>query len=78
MKTAVMIGGTRGIDAALASAFLKSGRNVAYSGTAEDTVEKLLKSLAGQFAEGNFAAFKCNFNGEIDICVPWKGAIVTA
>ena len=75
MKTAVITGGTRGIGAALVRSFLQSGWNVAYSGTNESTIEKSLKSLAGQPGEGRFTAFKCDVTIESDLIHLWKGAI---
>jgi NAD(P)-dependent dehydrogenase (short-subunit alcohol dehydrogenase family) len=77
MKTAVITGGTRGIGAAFVRAFLKSGWNVAYSGTAEDSIEKSLKSLAGQFAEAGYAAFICDVTREKDLVALWEDAIKT-
>jgi NAD(P)-dependent dehydrogenase (short-subunit alcohol dehydrogenase family) len=77
MKTAVITGGTRGIGAALVRAFLKSGWNVAYSGTDESTIERSLKSLAGQPGEGRFAAFKCDVTVESDLIRLWEDAAKT-
>jgi len=77
MKTAVITGGTRGIGAALVRAFLKSGWNVAYSGTDESTIESSLKSLAGQTGEGRFVAFKCDVTVESDLIRLWEDAAKT-
>jgi len=77
MKTAVITGGTRGIGAALVKAFLQSGWNVAYSGTAKETIEKSLKPLAGQFAEGDYAAFRCDVIVEEELISLWNSAIKT-
>jgi NAD(P)-dependent dehydrogenase (short-subunit alcohol dehydrogenase family) len=77
MKTAVITGGTRGIGAALVKAFLQSGWNVAYSGTAESTIEKSLLLLAEQSAEGRYAAFKCDVTSESNLIQLWDSAIKT-
>ncbi|MBE0667066.1 MAG: SDR family oxidoreductase, partial [Bacteroidales bacterium] len=77
MQTAVITGGTRGIGAALVKAFLQSGWNVAYSGTTETTVEKSLLSLAGQFDEGSYAAFRCDVISKEDLISLWDSAIKT-
>ncbi len=75
MKTAVITGGTRGIGAALVRFFLKSGWNVAYSGTSESTIEKSLKPYEGQPAKASLAAFKCDVTVEGDLVKLWEGAI---
>lgn len=62
MKTAVVTGGTRGIGAALVRAFLREGWNVAYSGTSQETIDKSLATLQGQFPEIRYAAFMCRDN----------------
>jgi NAD(P)-dependent dehydrogenase (short-subunit alcohol dehydrogenase family) len=77
MSTAVITGGTRGIGAALVRSFLQNGWNVAYSGTADSTIEQSLATLVGQFAEGTFAAFKCDVTSESDLTDLWDGAYRT-
>ncbi|MDM8002157.1 MAG: SDR family oxidoreductase [Bacteroidota bacterium] len=74
-RTAVVTGGTRGIGAALARAFLESGWNVVYSGTSRETVSKSLESLHGKYPEKNFAAFPCEVSSEADLVSLWDGAV---
>lgn len=75
MKTAVITGGTRGIGAALVRSFLQSGWNVAYSGTSENTIERSLQLLGGQFDSSRYAAFKCDVTCEADIISLWNNAV---
>ncbi len=75
MKTAVVTGGTRGIGAALVRFFLKSGWNVAYSGTSDATVQNSLQSLEGHFERRRYAAFKCDVTAEADLVSLWDGAV---
>jgi len=75
MKTAVVTGGTRGIGAALVRAFIREGWNVAYSGTSQETIDKSLSALHGQFPEGRYAAFRCDVAVENDLTVLWDGAV---
>ena len=76
MKTAVITGGTRGIGAALVRAFLREGWNVAYSGTSQETIDKSLVSLQGQYPENRYAAFRCNVAVEDDLTGLWDGAVM--
>ncbi len=75
MKTAVVTGGTRGIGAALVRSFLQSGWNVAYSGTSENTIERSLQLLEGQFDSSRYAAFRCDVTCEADIVSLWENAV---
>ena len=75
MKTAVVTGGTRGIGAALVRSFLREGWNVAYSGTSNETIDKSLGTLQGQFPEGRYAAFRCDVAVEDDLTGLWDGAV---
>ena len=74
MKTAVITGGTRGIGAGLVTNFLRSGWNVAYSGTTEETIEKSLQQLSGEFRKENYAAFICDVTDEQDLKDLWESA----
>jgi NAD(P)-dependent dehydrogenase (short-subunit alcohol dehydrogenase family) len=74
MKTAVITGGTRGIGAGLVKDFLKSGWNVAYSGTSEQTIEKSLQKLSGEFRKESYAAFKSDVTDEQDLKNLWDNA----
>lgn len=75
MKTAIVTGGTRGIGAALVRSFLKSGWNVAYSGTSTSTVERSLQSLEGSFERRSYVAFKSDVTVESDLVSLWDGAV---
>ena len=75
MKTAIITGGTRGIGAALVRSFLREGWNVAYSGTSNETIDKSLGTLQGQFPEGRYAAFRCDVAVEDDLTGLWDGAV---
>jgi NAD(P)-dependent dehydrogenase (short-subunit alcohol dehydrogenase family) len=75
MKTAVITGGTRGIGAALVRSFLQSGWNVTYSGTSENTIERSLQLLVGQFESSRYAAFKCDVTCEADIVSLWENTV---
>ena len=74
MKTAVITGGTRGIGAGLVTNFLRSGWNIAYSGTTEETIERSLKKLSDKFGKESYAAFKCEVTDEQDLNNLWNGA----
>lgn len=76
-KTAVVTGGTRGIGAALVRAFLRSGWNVVYSGTSQETIDKSLAAFCGQFPENKYAAFICEVSSEPDLVRLWNNAIST-
>jgi len=75
MKTAIITGGTRGIGEALVKSFLQSGWNVAYTGTAENTIEKSLTSLEEHYTKGSYAAFRCDVTSESDLVSLWDSAI---
>lgn len=77
MQTAVITGGTRGIGAGLVADFLKSGWNVAYSGTSEETIGKSSQKLSVAYGNGSFAAFKCDVTDEQDLISLWESAIKT-
>lgn len=77
MNTAVITGGTRGIGAALTRAFLRSGWNVVYSGTSQDTIDKSFSALRGQFPENKYAAFICEVSSEADLIGLWDHAFST-
>ena len=74
MNTAVITGGTRGIGAGLVACFLRSGWNVAYSGTTDMTIEKSLQKLSGEFRKETYAAFKCDVTQEQDLKNLWESA----
>lgn len=74
MKTAVITGGTRGIGAGFVANFLKSGWNVAYSGTSEQTIGKSLKKLSQEFRRESYAAFRCDVKNENDLINLWESA----
>jgi NAD(P)-dependent dehydrogenase (short-subunit alcohol dehydrogenase family) len=75
MKTAVVTGGTRGIGASLVRSFLQSGWNVTYSGTSENTIERSLQLLSGQFESSRYAAFKCDVTCKADIVSLWENTV---
>jgi len=77
MKTAVITGGTRGIGAGLVADFLRSGWNVAYSGTSEQTIEKSLQKLSVDFGKESYAAFRCDVTNEQDLNNLWESAFKT-
>lgn len=77
MKTAVITGGTRGIGAALVRSFLKSGWNVTYSGTSDESVNNSLVHLREHFPAEKYAAFKCNVTAEDDLAKLWDDAVMT-
>jgi NAD(P)-dependent dehydrogenase (short-subunit alcohol dehydrogenase family) len=77
MKTAIVTGGTRGIGAGLVGDFLRSGWNVAYSGTEDRSIEKSLLQLSGQFSEGSYIALKCDVTIEQDLNNLWESTIRT-
>ena len=74
MKTAVITGGTRGIGAGLVTNFLKSGWNVAYSGTSVETIEKSLHRLSQEFNKENYTAIRCDVRIENDLTSLWESA----
>jgi NAD(P)-dependent dehydrogenase (short-subunit alcohol dehydrogenase family) len=74
MKTAVITGGTRGIGAGLVTNFLKSGWNVAYSGTSAETIEKSLQKLSQEFNKENYIALRCDVRVENDLTSLWESA----
>ena len=76
-KTAVVTGGTRGIGAALVRAFLRSGWNVVYSGTSQETIDKSVAALGGQLPENKYAAFICEVSSEPDLIRLWDSAVGT-
>lgn len=77
MKTAVITGGTRGIGAGLVTGFLRSGWNVAFSGTTEMSIEKSLQKLSGEFSKDSYSAFRCDVINEQDLYRLWDGAYKT-
>ena len=77
MKTAIITGGTRGIGAGLVRDFLRSGWNVAYSGTSESSVEKSLLSLSENFSNENYVALKCDVTIEKDLVNLWESTLKT-
>ncbi len=77
MKTAVITGGTRGIGAGLVRSFLRSGWKVVYSGTTEQSIEKSLEKLSGEFGKECYAAFKCDVTDEKDLKSLWDSALKT-
>ncbi len=74
MKTAVITGGTRGIGAGLVLNFLRSGWNVAYSGTSAETIEKSLMKLSQEFGKENYIAVRCDIRAENDLTSLWEHA----
>lgn len=75
MKTAIITGGSRGIGASLVADFLRSGWNVVYSGTTEQTVQKSLEKIPEEFGEERYAAFKCDVTVEDDLVSLWDNGM---
>ena len=67
MKTAVITGGTRGIGAGIVRNFLKSGWNVVYSGTSDESIGKSWEKLSREFNKENYTAFRCDVRVENDL-----------
>jgi NAD(P)-dependent dehydrogenase (short-subunit alcohol dehydrogenase family) len=75
MKTAIITGGTRGIGAGLVKNFLANGWNVAYTGTSEESVERSLQLLSGQYEDGRYIALKCEVTDGKDLNNLWESAV---
>ncbi len=77
MKTVIITGGTRGIGISLVMDFLRCGWNVAYSGTADSSIEDSLLLLSGQFRPGSYLAVKCDVRDEKDLDNLWLSTVKT-